>query len=137
MRMTVLPTCMSVHRVHVCYPMESEEGIGSLRTGVTTVVRHHREIESGSSERSQCHLSSPLFHIFLPSIIFVTCFPLFYNNQYLTITITNMFFSLFKIYLSLFYLHWCFACTYIWVRVLGPLKLELQTSVNCHMSVGT
>jgi hypothetical protein len=33
--------------------------------------------------------------------------------------------------LSYFYVHWCFACTNVCVRVLGPMELELQTAVSC------
>lgn len=34
----------------------------------------------------------------------------------------------FKIYFLL-YVHWCFVCMYVYVRVLDALELELQTVV--------
>ena len=37
-------------------------------------------------------------------------------------------------YLFLFYVHLCFACIYVCVRVSDPLELELQTVVSCHVS---
>ena len=40
------------------------------------------------------------------------------------------------IHLFLFYVHWCFIGMYVHVRVLDPLELELQTTVNCHVGAG-
>jgi hypothetical protein len=43
------------------------------------------------------------------------------------------------LYISLiiaFYVHWCFACVYVCVRVSGPLELELQTVANHHVGDG-
>lgn len=75
---------------------ESEEGIRSLRTGVTAVVSHHWETESEYSEREANGISlAHYFFFFLPSILFVTFFLSFYNNQYLAVTITNKSFTLF------------------------------------------
>jgi hypothetical protein len=31
-----------------------------------------------------------------------------------------------------FYVHRCFVFMYVYVRVTGPLELELQTVVSCH-----
>ena len=45
------------------------------------------------------------------------------------------FFSLLFI-LILFYIHWCFTYMYVYVRVLDPLELELQTFVSCHVCAG-
>jgi hypothetical protein len=42
-----------------------------------------------------------------------------------------------KIYLFLFYVHWCFDYMYVYVRVLDPLEQELQTVVRCHVGDGT
>lgn len=39
-RMSVLPACISVNHVHSCCLRWSEEGIGSLRTGLQMVVSH-------------------------------------------------------------------------------------------------
>lgn len=36
-----------------------------------------------------------------------------------------------KIYL--FYVRWCFACTYVYVRVSDTLELELQLGVSSHV----
>jgi hypothetical protein len=30
----------------------------------------------------------------------------------------------------------CFACIYVCVKVLGPLELDLQTLVSCHVGSG-
>jgi hypothetical protein len=38
--------------------------------------------------------------------------------------------------LILFYVHWCFACMYVFVRMLDPLELELQALVNCQVGAG-
>ena len=40
------------------------------------------------------------------------------------------------LYNLILYMHWCFACMYICVRVLDLLELELQTVVNCHVGAG-
>ena len=39
-------------------------------------------------------------------------------------------------YLFLFYVHWCFACMYVCVRVWDPLELELLTVVSCLLGAG-
>ena len=39
-------------------------------------------------------------------------------------------------YLFIFYVHWCYAFMYVWVRVSGPLELELQSAVSCHVGDG-
>ena len=38
------------------------------------------------------------------------------------------------VYLFLFYVHWCFACIYFFVKVSNLLKLELQTVMSYHCS---
>ena len=35
--------------------------------------------------------------------------------------------------LFLFYVHWCFACMCVSVRVSDPLELELKTVLSCHV----
>lgn len=50
--------------IRLNYRKESEEGIGSLRTGVTTVVSHHWETESESSEREANATSLAHYFIF-------------------------------------------------------------------------
>ena len=44
----------------------------------------------------------------------------------------TVFFLFFQRFIYLFYVHWCFACIYVYGRVSGPLELELQTVVSCH-----
>ena len=42
------------------------------------------------------------------------------------------------LYISLiiaFYVHWCFACVYVCVRVSGPLEQELHTD-SCELPCG-
>ena len=34
------------------------------------------------------------------------------------------------------YVHWCFACMYVCVRVSDSLELELQTVVSFHVCAG-
>ena len=40
------------------------------------------------------------------------------------------------IYLFSFYLHWCFACMYVSVRVSDPLEPELWMFVSGHVDAG-
>ena len=39
-------------------------------------------------------------------------------------------------YLFLFYVHWCFACLHVCVRVSDALEVELQTTVSYHVGAG-
>jgi hypothetical protein len=41
------------------------------------------------------------------------------------------------IYLFFIFAHSGFTCIYVWVRVLDPLELELQTVASCHVGAGT
>jgi hypothetical protein len=41
------------------------------------------------------------------------------------------------IYLFLIYVHWCFACMYVYMRVLDLLELQLQTDVSRHVGART
>jgi hypothetical protein len=49
-----------------------------------------------------------------------------------------MFFNLYLFIYMFVYFHvcWCFACMYVCVRVLDPLKLGLQTALSCHVVAG-
>jgi hypothetical protein len=40
------------------------------------------------------------------------------------------------VYVFIYYVHWCFACMYVCVRVLDTLELDLQTVVSCHVGAG-
>lgn len=65
--MCVLPVYMYVRHVCACCPWRSEEGIGSPRTGVSTVVNH--QVGAGNQAPVLCknnkcsqllsHLSNP------------------------------------------------------------------------------
>jgi hypothetical protein len=48
----------------------------------------------------------------------------------------NAFLDFLKNDLFLFYVHWCFAYTYVCVMVLGSPELELQAVVSCHVGAG-
>lgn len=47
------------------------------------------------------------------------------------------FFFFFLIIYFYFICSGVFACVYVCVKLLGPLDLELQTVVSCHMDAGT
>lgn len=38
--------------------------------------------------------------------------------------------------LYLFYVHWCFVCMYVCVRVPDPLELELETVLSSSVGAG-
>lgn len=40
-----------------------------------------------------------------------------------------------KVIFIYFYVHWCFACVYVCVRVSEPLELELHTAVSCPVEL--
>ena len=50
------------------------------------------------------------------------------------ISTDDSFFFLISIFL--FYVHWCFDCVYVGVKMSGPLELELQAVVSCHVGAG-